>query len=214
MWSFAYYNLWYDMNNETLDHTLNFGELQVRGRGALLVWLLNDADGDWLTDFVENYITGTNATDSDSDLDLADDYVEVSFLHSDPWNPDTDGGGTIDGIEYFEGLNASNPQDDMLSMPDWYVNHFTVRAAQLAANLLLKKALRPTSDQLTWPSLLSSVVNVSYNFDGAIPYALNETINWANESILSIDVGNLDADQEKRDCDRHLPHRLCNPLRL
>ena len=194
VWMFAYYNLWYDMDEETC-FKYRFEDLQLRPRGILKLYTESDSDGDWLPDSVEDCI-GTSRYDPDTDDDYADDYVEVSILGSDPFNPDTDGGGTIDGVEYFEGLNVTDPSDDMLEMPEWYGSHFTVSDAARAANLLLSWALQPSSDQVTWPSLTGGLPNVSLLFDGVEPYASNTSLGLAGETILSLACRDLDGDPE------------------
>jgi len=140
IWGFEYRRVWHD--TDTSVNETSFVDIQMRNRGALLLSLYSDTDGDWLTDDIERRV-GTNITLTDTDGDYADDYVEVVLTKSDPRDPDTDGGGTLDGIEYYEGLNPLDASDDILNPPDWYRNHFTMQTAQRAANLLLQNAINP-----------------------------------------------------------------------
>ncbi|HZS43245.1 MAG TPA: thrombospondin type 3 repeat-containing protein [Candidatus Paceibacterota bacterium] len=62
----------------------------------------------------------------DSDSDSLSDYAEINIWHTNPKNPDTDGDGTLDGVEVNEGRDpsklssngASPPYTDYLSAGD------------------------------------------------------------------------------------------------
>ncbi|MGY5877055.1 MAG: FG-GAP-like repeat-containing protein, partial [Candidatus Thorarchaeota archaeon] len=192
VWAFAYFELWYDPL--TISDELNFQDVRMWGRGALTVDMQSDQDGDWLTDRSEIRF-GTNVTNPDTDGDFADDYVELVLMRSNPFNPDTDYGGTIDGIEYYEHLNASDPSDDYFDYPDWYKNHQTIRASKAAADVLLDNAIVPDDNQLTWEAPDSPAENVTYHYDGIVTYVTNETlIDHPTESIISTAVGDPDND--------------------
>jgi hypothetical protein len=192
VWSFLYLDVWHDPN--THSNETNLVELNMWGRGALLLSLDVDSDGDWLPDRIEERVK-TNPYDPDSDDDYADDYVEIVLSRSNPLEMDTDGGGMLDGIEYFEGLDANDPTDDKLNPPDWYMNHVTMNTAKAAADLLLKSALTPAGDQITWSMAHSPAAQVLHEYIGEVSYVTNETIRQGDdESILSIDIGDVDND--------------------
>src|SRR5262249_24627092 len=48
----------------------------------------------------------------DSDHDGLSDELEFTRYHTDPQNPDTDGGGVPDGIEVRRGNDPRDPEDD------------------------------------------------------------------------------------------------------
>jgi hypothetical protein len=53
-----------------------------------------------------------STTPTDSDSDGLSDEEEVSVTHSDPKNPDSDGGGLTDGSELEMGRDPLDPRDD------------------------------------------------------------------------------------------------------
>ncbi|MGY5875187.1 MAG: VCBS repeat-containing protein, partial [Candidatus Thorarchaeota archaeon] len=194
VWTFTYWGVWHD--STSIVEELSFVDLFMYGRGALLLSLERDSDGDWLTDRDEQRL-GTMVDDPDTDDDYADDYVELVLLRSNPFSADTDEGGTIDGIEYYEQMDVHDPLDDFLELPDWYLNHQTIRYAQEAADYLLDRALQPDVDQLTWLAPQSPSTIETINYEGIVSYVTNETIGMGiDESILCIDVGDVDFDSE------------------
>lgn len=84
-----------DVNQETIDNTLLFGE-EI------------DSDGDQLDDVVEGTI-GTDPQNWDSDADGLGDGEEVLIWETDPMNPDTDGDGYEDGHEVDNGYSPKGP---------------------------------------------------------------------------------------------------------
>ncbi|MDN5310925.1 MAG: hypothetical protein PWP14_2319 [Methanolobus sp.] len=70
-----------------------------------------DSDFDGLDDHTECYITLTDPLNPDTDGDGLGDYVEY-ILGTDPTNYDTDGDGLDDGTEVFFGSSPLNPDTD------------------------------------------------------------------------------------------------------
>jgi hypothetical protein len=56
-------------------------------------------------------INAQNELDKDSDQDGVSDYDELFTYHTDPFNPDTDGDGFLDGDEVAHGFDPLNPND-------------------------------------------------------------------------------------------------------
>lgn len=81
-----------------------------------------DADNDNLTN-IEEYDSGTDPNDEDTDADGLDDREEVVVRGSDPLMEDTDGDGLIDGEEVATyGTNPLEADTDGDAMPDaWEV---------------------------------------------------------------------------------------------
>ena len=67
-----------------------------------------DKDYDGLSDYEEEIIQGTNATDPDTDGDGLGDWEETA-LSSDPTDPDTDNGGQCDGPKAVSGVCRAGP---------------------------------------------------------------------------------------------------------
>ncbi|MFW9956252.1 MAG: hypothetical protein ACFFD3_17030 [Candidatus Thorarchaeota archaeon] len=192
VWSFAYFEQWYDTSS--LSDELNFERLRMWGRGSLSLHLTTDSDGDWLADFAETHF-GTDPNNPDTDGDYADDYVELALIDTNPWVEDTDGGGTIDGIEFYEGMNPHDPSDDGLDLPDWYVNHPTILNAKAAAEALLDHGVKPKTDELTWVARDSPAEDTQYDYDGLVTYVKNMTFAQVNaDTIECIDIGDVDDD--------------------
>ncbi len=90
--------------------------------------LESDLDGDGLPDVVEQTITGTSATDVDSDDDGMGDGDEIGYnsgmfggnLRPNPTNPDSDGDGLLDGSESAIGYptNVCVADTDCDTVPD------------------------------------------------------------------------------------------------
>ena len=120
--------------NEDLDHD-NLTNLMEQEYGTNP--MLNDTDGDGLTDWFEINVTHTNPAVADTDGDGMPDGYEydkgfnplnatdggldndmdglnntLEYLHhTDPFDPDTDSDGMSDGYEVKYGLNPTNPDD-------------------------------------------------------------------------------------------------------
>ncbi len=194
VWAFLYSHRWDDVVN-TIDTEVSFSRVRMWGRGFLQIDLALDSDGDWLPDDSEIFATGTDPYLPDTDGDSADDYVECVIMRSDPNDVDTDDGGTYDGIEYFEGLNASDPTDDLLDMPDWYTNHPTMQYMSQAYDWLLSYAEMPSPDTMTWVAPESPGEIAVIDTLGYVPYATNETIDLTvDDVVLSSDIGDIDRD--------------------
>ncbi len=192
VWAFSYHSVWHDAS--TYSTETNMAEVNMWGRGALLLSLEKDTDGDWLIDYVEQRI-GTSLTDPDTDGDYLDDYVEVVLARSSPFDIDTDKGGIIDGIEYYEGFDPTDPTDDKLKPPSWYQQHKTLKIAQQAANILLSHATQPSPDEITWPSPQSPGVDVFHSYQGQVSYVTNKTIRMGDDqTIVTIEIGDVDND--------------------
>jgi len=73
---------------------------------ALVVLELGDADGDGLSDWVEQEVTHTDPNDPDTDDDGIDDGVEVDGT-TDPLDADTDDDGVSDGEELERGTDPT-----------------------------------------------------------------------------------------------------------
>lgn len=91
-------------------------------------WNDPDADGDGLSDAFEagdddpctaplNHDDDPfpDYLDTDSDNDTVLDELEVNQYMTDPYNPDSDGGGVDDGVEIAQGTNPLDPSDDVVS---------------------------------------------------------------------------------------------------
>lgn len=86
-----------------------------------------DRDGDGVVNCYDNCERTPNTGQKDSDGDHLGDACEASYS-TDKNNPDTDGGGELDGIEVKAGRNPTNPDDDFGDftdkdgdgMPDWW----------------------------------------------------------------------------------------------
>lgn len=74
-----------------------------------------DSDGDGLPD-EEELRLGTDPFNPDTDDDGLLDGEEVYKYKTDPLNPDTDGGGVKDGVEVRYGANPLDPDDDILNV--------------------------------------------------------------------------------------------------
>ena len=76
-----------------------------------------DSDNDYITDYWEVYIVGTDPSDPDTDNDgIPDGYSEELgtgelYMDTDPLNPDTDGDGLEDGVEFFGWTIKVNVKD-------------------------------------------------------------------------------------------------------
>lgn len=109
----------------------------------------NLADGSWVEMLSEGndwfcwgWAGNINLVESESEvfrgskkLDLDDDLLTVAQeaeIGTDPTNPDTDGGGVIDGVEHVLGLNPLNPADDDLAKLDTDGDTFTDEEEVLA----------------------------------------------------------------------------------
>ncbi|MFW9848280.1 MAG: hypothetical protein ACFFF4_04025 [Candidatus Thorarchaeota archaeon] len=192
VWSFAYFDQWYDPSS--LTDAINFEKLRIWGRGSLSIHLTTDTDGDWLPDFAEIHF-GTDPENPDTDGDYADDYVELALIDTNPWVEDTDAGGTIDGVEFYEGMDPNDPSDDGLDLPDWYVNHPTILNAKSAANALLNHGLQPEDDELTWAAPTSPAEDTQYDYDGLVTYVKNMTFGQVDaDTVECIDIGDVDDD--------------------
>ncbi len=192
VWTFAYFTDWFDP--DTVSDELNFENLKIWARGALTLQLSTDSDGDWIPNYAEIHY-GTDPNNPDSDGDYADDYVELVLFDSDPWIEDTDAGGTIDGIEFFEGLDPHDPTDDGLELPDWYRNHPSMLNAKMAANALIERGVSPANDELTWVAPQSPAIDTTHDHDGLVTYVKNMTFGQVDASnIECIDIGDADDD--------------------
>ncbi len=81
--------------------------------------LLADTDGDGLTDGEEAAVYGTDPTVADTDGDGLDDGFEVTDAATDPLLADTDGGSVSDGAEVLiEGTDPLDPTDDVPPVDD------------------------------------------------------------------------------------------------
>ena len=70
----------------------------------------DDLDGDSLTN-LEEYLAGTDPSDTDTDDDGISDYTEIDSYGTDPTNPDTDGDYFSDGYELTEGTDLLDDTD-------------------------------------------------------------------------------------------------------
>ncbi|MCK5151930.1 MAG: hypothetical protein KAQ65_08815, partial [Candidatus Thorarchaeota archaeon] len=117
------------------------------------------------------------------------------IFNSNPFVEDSDAGGIIDGIEFYEGLDPWDPTDDGLDYPDWYKNHPTILNAKSAANALLARGVNPAADELTWVAPESPAENTTHNFDGLVTYVENMTFGQVDaNNIECIDIGDADDD--------------------
>jgi hypothetical protein len=84
----------------------------------------SDTDSDGLTDYVES-VLNTSIISYDTDGDLLDDFIEISF-GSNPKTKDTDNDGLNDYIEYNNSIQPSNPNrvdtddDGLNDSQEWY----------------------------------------------------------------------------------------------
>ncbi|MBD3408464.1 MAG: hypothetical protein GF411_20240 [Candidatus Lokiarchaeota archaeon] len=194
VWAFLYSTNWKSII-DTLDSEVSFSKVRMWGRGFLEIDLAVDTDRDWLPDDAEVFATKTDPNLPDTDGDSADDYIECVILRSDPKNIDTDGGGTQDGIEYYEGLNATDPTDDLLDLPDWYLGHKTLSCATSTYEWLIEYSESPAPNRLTWTAPQSPGISLSMEKEGHVPYATNESIDLTSYgTILSSDIGDVDGD--------------------
>jgi MYXO-CTERM domain-containing protein len=74
--------------------------------------LLDDSDGDGLSDGHEVNQTGTDPLRPDSDGDQLTDGEEVLDLGTDPIRADSDNGGIDDGAEFAQGTDPLDELDD------------------------------------------------------------------------------------------------------
>ncbi|MBN1215527.1 MAG: PKD domain-containing protein [Candidatus Lokiarchaeota archaeon] len=74
-------------------------------------------DENW--NFIESSFYPSSFT-GDSDFDYLTDFYEISYTRTDPNNPDTDGDGFFDSVEYYQGTNPLDPNSSPydLTMPD------------------------------------------------------------------------------------------------
>lgn len=189
VWIAYYFDRYFEMDEGNEDfEDFNLQTIRMWGRGGLKIGLQLDSDADWLPDDLD-----PNDNDPDSDNDYADDYVEFVIMKTDLRNPDTDGGRIPDGIEYFEGLDPHNASDDMIDLPEWYLNHPTLKTGIKAANILLEQSISPESDQLTWEAPTKSSSEIEEM--GSVFYAINDTIyQGLDNKIHCIEMGDVDND--------------------
>ena len=84
-----------------------------------------DSDNDWIGDYVEIYIHGTDPNDPDSDNDHLRDGVEINILGTDPLDRDTDNDGLRDRVELIFGTDPLNSDSDGDLLKDGLeVKHF------------------------------------------------------------------------------------------
>ncbi len=82
--------------------------------------VVEDTDGDGLSDGVEDFVTHTDADNDDSDGDGLDDGDEINLYGTDPTKPDTDGDGLNDGVEINLDLDPTDPDMDDDGLNDGY----------------------------------------------------------------------------------------------
>ena len=92
---------------EDFGFTNNLG--RVRFYAAAVV---EDTDGDGLSDGFEYFVTHTDADNDDSDGDGLDDGDEINVYGTDPTNADMDGDGLTDWEEINQGLDPTDPDMD------------------------------------------------------------------------------------------------------
>jgi Mg-chelatase subunit ChlD len=94
------------------------GDLRRETQGAFAVPAGADDNGDTIPDdFIATHCPGAPNSDADLDqLSCADEY----FTGTDPNNSDSDGGGENDGSEVLQfGLDPLDPADDQIAAPDF-----------------------------------------------------------------------------------------------
>jgi hypothetical protein len=99
-----------------VDDRAGYGDINVTEQGIIdNLDPLGDEDGDGLTNGEEKEI-GTNPLDPDTDGDGLDDGLEYKVIHTDPKKSDTDGDGVTDGIEVvgtWEGRETISADGDV-----------------------------------------------------------------------------------------------------
>jgi hypothetical protein len=92
-------------------------DFALRGLSAEVDVLVaaGDADGDGLTNVAE-VAQGLSPRLEDTDGDGLTDPDEIEVFGTDPLNPDTDGGGSRDGLEIDDGTDPLVPADDIVTV--------------------------------------------------------------------------------------------------
>jgi len=119
---------------------------QTHDEGIANVWDLNvmsygaDSDGDGITDYLEIFTYGTDATLFDTDNDDLSDGLEL-FYGTNPLVADSDGDGYLDGIEIGRGTNPLDPLDNPFTRDGITIIIIIVVVSIIAISVLLNVRL-------------------------------------------------------------------------
>ncbi|MBD3406245.1 MAG: hypothetical protein GF411_09065 [Candidatus Lokiarchaeota archaeon] len=171
-----------------------------------------DFDQDGLTDNIEP-IYGTDAINSDSDFDLADDYSEVMVYGSDPLIRDTDSDGAIDGIEIMLGSDPTVVDTDGDTLSDGFEidagyspSSNDTDEDNIADNIELELGLNPLSNDtdqdglLDYQELVAGTDGTSPDSDGDGLSDLFELLNYMNPLSQDSDQDGLSDAYEIEHC--------------
>lgn len=128
----------YFNSNVYFDSLVKLGYLTEDEREEMM-----DIDGDGL-DIDEEYLYGTNPSNSDSDYDQLSDYDEIYIYGTDPTKVDSDGDGMSDGIEIQIGLNPNNIDSNGDGVID---------SEEITFQQVRNKSFNDISDNLTVPEI-------------------------------------------------------------